>query len=161
MTTRVQNSRLYGLLPCQASVETCVSLGLHPCILSLSIHYPTVIPWSSLVHMCTYFFLQIGLTHNSHIHLSIHVPLASIGAFFTYYTLLSNIAPVLHTCYRASHVYELVLYIFIPIFSLLGLHTQICAPSNDWVLYIYSTYVFIFLVDFSTHLLPLHSRAAI
>jgi hypothetical protein len=64
------------------------------------------------------------------VHPSIHVPLASIGVFFTYYTLLSNIALVLCTCYHASHVYDLALHIFMSIISLLGSHTRTCAPSG-------------------------------
>jgi hypothetical protein len=51
-----------GGIKCLGIVETCVSLGLHPHILSLSIHYPTLVLRISFMHTRTHLFSQLGLT---------------------------------------------------------------------------------------------------
>jgi hypothetical protein len=118
---------------CHSVVETHISLGLHSRILPHSIHPSTLVQRISLAHMCTYLFSQIGLarSHDSHIHPSIHLcPAGVYWCIFTYYSLLSNIGLALHTHYCALRVYNLILHIFMPIFSLLSLCTQACMPSD-------------------------------
>jgi hypothetical protein len=139
-------------------IETHVSLSVHSHILSLSKHYPALIHRISHAHECSHLFLQICVRVPGHMHayaphitthLSIHpCPTGVYWCIFSYYSLLSNLclALCIHCC--ASHVYDLLLHIFMTIPSLLGSHPWACGPSTT-LSFIYNLHTcFIFLVDF-------------